>query len=99
LDEAIRPLKIIVAGHVAIARERRRAAALELDIAVDAVTIRNLSQQDGASVAELRHEVPELVPGVGQSNRRRMRRHQVASENCDALRRRQRVRVDEELPR
>ncbi len=54
---------------VAAARERRRAGALELDVAADAVLVDHLAEQDGAAVAQLRHELPELVAGIGHRDR------------------------------
>ena len=54
---------------VAAARERRRPRAFELDVATDAVAAHDLAQQDGAAIAELRHEVAELVAGIGKRNR------------------------------
>ena len=54
---------------VAAARERRGARALELDVAPHARAIDHLAQQDGAAIAELRHEVAELVAGIGERDR------------------------------
>ena len=49
---------------VASARERRAPRALELDVAPLAVRADDLAQQDRAPVAELRHEVAELMARV-----------------------------------
>ena len=54
---------------VAAAGERRGARALELDVAADAVRVDDLAEQDGAAVAELGHEMPELVAGIGHRDR------------------------------
>ena len=54
---------------VAAARERRRARSLELDVAADAVPVDDLAEQDGAAVAELGHEMAELVAGIGHRDR------------------------------
>ncbi len=54
---------------VAAARERRRTRALELDVAAHAIPVDDLAEQDGPAVAELRHEMPELVPGIGHRDR------------------------------
>src|SRR6202000_2319850 len=54
---------------VATARERRRAGALELDVAADAVDVDHLTEQDGAAIAELWHEMAELVAGIGHGDR------------------------------
>ena len=54
---------------VATAGERGRARALELDVAALPVTVDDLAEQNGAPVAELRHEVAELVPGVSRRDR------------------------------
>ena len=57
----------------------------------------DLAQQDRAAVAELRHEVAELVAGIGQRDRLGALGQPVAGEDLDALGRRQRVRVEAEL--
>ena len=54
---------------VAAAGERGGARALELDIPADAVLVDDLAEQDGAAVAELGNEVPELVAGIGHRDR------------------------------
>ncbi len=54
---------------IAPARIRRRAGALELNVTADAVGVDNLAEQDGAAVTELRHEMTELVAGIGHRNR------------------------------
>ena len=54
---------------VAAARKRRRAGALELDVAADAVGVDDFTEQDGAAVPELRHEMAELVAGIGHRDR------------------------------
>src|SRR5436189_141810 len=46
---------------VAAARERRSSRAFKLDIAPLAVTADHFAQKDRPAVAELRHELPELV--------------------------------------
>ena len=56
---------------IAAARERRRPRALELDVAPDAVEVDDLAEKDGAAIAELRHEVAELMAGIGQRDRLR----------------------------
>ena len=50
---------------VAVAGEWGGAGALELDVAARAIDIDNLSEKNGAAVAELRHEGAELVAGIG----------------------------------
>ena len=70
---------------VAVAREGRPPGALELDVAPRAVPPHHLAEQDGAPVAELRHEVAELVPGIGERDRRRALGHAVAGQDLDAL--------------
>ena len=82
---------------VAAARERRRARALELDVAPHARAIDHLAQQDGAAVAELRHEVAELVAGIGERDRLRAGGEAVAGQDLDGLRRRQHVGIEAEL--
>ena len=65
---------------IAAARERRPSGALELDVEARAVGGDDLAQQDGAPVAELRHEMAELVAGIGGGERRRAVGHQIAGE-------------------
>jgi hypothetical protein len=43
-----------------------------------AVRVAHLTEQDRAPVAELRHEVAELMSRVGRRNRRRARRQRIA---------------------
>ena len=56
-------------ASVAIARERRPSRALELDVAPHAVASHPLTEQDGATITELRHEAAKLMTRVGQSDR------------------------------
>ena len=56
-------------ASIAAAGKRRRSRALELDVAADAVDIDDFAEQDGAAVAELRHEIAELVAGIGHGDR------------------------------
>ena len=71
---------------VTAARERRGARALELDVAPHARAIDHLAQKDGAAVAELGHEVAELVAGIGERDRLRAHRQAVAGQDLDGLR-------------
>src|SRR5580704_17859450 len=82
---------------VATARERWRPRAFELDVATDAVRAHDLAQQNGAAIAQLRHEVPELVPGIGERDRLGTRRDVVARQDDHTLRRRQRFGIEAEL--
>ncbi len=82
---------------VAAARERCRPRAFELNVATDAVPAHDLAQQDGAAIAQLRHEVAELVAGIGQRNRLGTRRYAVARQDRHTLRRRQRLGIEAEL--
>ena len=65
---------------VAAARERRAAGALELDVAALAVAVDDLAEQERAAVAELGHEVAELVAGVEPGERLGALGHLVAGE-------------------
>ena len=82
---------------IAAARERRRPRALELDVAPHAGAVDDLAQQDGPAVAELRHEVAELVAGIGERDRFGARRDAVAGQHLDALRTGEPRRVEAEL--
>jgi hypothetical protein len=48
----------------AAARKRCAARSFELDITPDALLVDDLAEQDGTSVAQLRHEMAELVARV-----------------------------------
>ena len=84
---------------VAAARVRRAARALELDIAPAARAVHDLAQQDGPAVAELGHELAELVARVGGRERLGAFGHAPARQHIDALGRRERVRVEPEFRR
>ena len=74
---------------VAPAGERRGPRSLELQVEARAVGGHDLSKQDGAAVAQLRHEAAELVPGISLGQGRRALRHGIARQHLD----RQRVSV------
>ena len=82
---------------VAPARKRRRAGALELDVAADAVGVDHLAEQDGAAVAELRHEMTELVAGIGHRDRVRAVGNALAGEDFGSLRAIQPIRIEAEM--
>ena len=50
-----------------------------------AVRADDLAKQNGATVAELRHETPELVPGVGECDRVRAIGNAIAGQNRNSL--------------
>jgi hypothetical protein len=54
---------------IAAARKRRAARSFELHISPDALLVDNLTEKDGTSIAQLRHEMAELVPGVSHRDR------------------------------
>ena len=70
---------------VPTAGERGAARTLELDIVAHTIAPQDLAQQVGAAVAELRDEMPELVPGIGDGQRLGAHGHQVAGQNRHAL--------------
>ena len=84
---------------VTAARKRRAARPFELDVPADAVAVDDLPEQDRASVAELVHEMPELVPGVSHRDGLGGVRHTRAGENREALRTGQPVRVETKMKR
>ena len=84
---------------IAAARKRRRARSLELDVAADAVGVDHLAEQDGAAVAELRHEMTELVAGIGHRDRVGAVGDPLAGENFGALRALQPIRIEAEMDR
>ena len=62
-------------------------------------TIDHLAQQDGAPIAELGHEVAELMPRIGGRDRVGPLRHALAGEDFDPLWGGKRVGVEAELAR
>ena len=70
---------------VAAARERRGPRALEVDVAKAAVSVDDLSQQEGAPVAETRGELAELVSGVGLRHRSGAAGYEVADQQAQAI--------------
>ena len=83
---------------VAAARERRGAGALELDVAAHAVGVDDLAQKNGAPVAELRHEMAELVAGIGHGERFARLGHAVAREDRHAFGRSKLRGIEPEVP-
>jgi hypothetical protein len=64
-----------------------------------AVPVHDLAEQDGAAVAELRHELPELVPGIGHGERIGATRNCLSRENRDPFRPGQRLAVEPQFAR
>ena len=79
---------------VAHARERRAPRSLELNVAAYAVGADHFAQQDGTSVAQLRHPVSELVACIGHGQWIRTFRNPVAGEDFNADRRCQLLRIE-----
>ncbi len=73
--------------------------ALELDVAAHAVAVDHFAKQDGAAVAELRHEMAELMPGIGHRDRLGAVRNPVAGEHLHALRAGKPSGIEPELQR
>jgi hypothetical protein len=84
---------------VAAAGERGGARALELDVAADAVPIDDLAEQDRSSVAELGHELPELVAGIGHGDGVGSIRNRLPGQDFGALGGLQGGRIEPELDR
>ena len=84
---------------VAAAGERGGARALELDVAADAVRVDDLAEQDRPAVAELGHEIPELVAGIGHGDGVGARGNRLSGQDFGALRGLQQVRIEPELDR
>ena len=82
---------------IAPAREGRRARPLELDVTADTVGVDHLAEQDGAAVPELRHEMTELVAGIGHRNRVGAVGDPLAGEDLGALRAVEPIRVEAEM--
>ena len=79
---------------VAAAGKWCRAGALKLDIAADAVGIDDLAEQDSAAIAELRHEMAELVAGIGHGDRLGPVGQALPGEDFGALRALQQVGIE-----
>src|SRR5580692_11503141 len=67
-------------------RKTGPSAALPSPRRENGVGPHHLPQQVGAAVAELRHEVPELVPGIGDCQRLGPLGHAVAGQDLHAFR-------------
>jgi len=63
------------------------------------VPVDDLAKQDGATVAELRHELAELVPGVSHRDRFRGLRHTLAGKDLEPFRPGKPRRVETEIER
>ena len=84
---------------VAAAREGRRAGALELDVAAHAVAVDDFAEQDRAAIAELGHEMAELVAGIGHRDRVGALRDPLAGQDLGALGAVEQVRIEAEMHR
>ena len=82
---------------VAPARERRRARSLELDVAAHAVLVDHLAEQDGPAIAELGHEMAELVAGIGHRDRVGAIREALSGEDFSPFRALQHIGIKAEL--
>ncbi len=82
---------------VAPARERGGARALELDVAAHAVLVDDFAEQDGPAVAELRHEMAELVAGIGHGDGIGALGQPLAGEDFSAFRGRQQVGIEPQI--
>src|SRR5580700_11629459 len=65
---------------------RRRASALELDVAAHAGAVDHLAQKNGASITELRDESPELVASISHGERLASLGHPVTREDLHTRR-------------
>ena len=71
------------APPVAAPGKRRRPRALQLDVAALARSnIDDFSQKDRPSVAELRHKMSKLMPGIGHGQRLGPLRDDIAGKDC-----------------
>jgi YD repeat-containing protein len=82
---------------IAAAREGRRAGPLELDVATHAALIDHFSKEDGASVAELGHEAPELMTRIGLGDGLAPFGDPVSCQNLDAFGTREPRRIEAQL--
>ncbi|GAA0254181.1 hypothetical protein GCM10008965_23620 [Methylorubrum aminovorans] len=67
------------------AGERRRARSFELDV-TPPVAADDLTEQNGPTIAELRHELSELVTGIGRRERLGALRDVLPGQHGDTLR-------------
>ena len=70
-----------------------------MQIAAAAFGIDDLTQQDGAAIAQLRRPAAELMPGIGLRQRIGAFGHRVACQHLHPVRAAQRVRVEPQLSR
>ena len=72
-------------ASVATAREGRRTGPLELDVPAQTVAPDHFAEQNGATIAQLRREAAELMPGIGLRDRLRPFRDGIAAEDGRAF--------------
>ncbi len=71
---------------VAAPGERGGARALQLQVAALAVAVDHFTEQDSAAVAELRHEIAELMPRIGGGDGIGAGRNRLPREIADTVR-------------
>ena len=79
---------------VAAAGKLCRSGSFELDVIAPAVGAEDFAEQHRPAIAELGHEVSELMPGIGLRYGLRPRRDGISGKNCDAFLAAQIGRVD-----
>src|SRR5262249_20316749 len=84
---------------VAAARKWRRPGAVELDAAPDAVLSDHFARQDRAAIAELGHELPELVASIGHRDRVGARRQRFTRKYLGALGAFEQIRIEAQMNR
>jgi hypothetical protein len=93
-DDVLTQHRAECSAAVAIAGEGRPSGTLELDVAPRAGRPDDLAKQDGTAIAELWHEMAELVPCIGECDWRRTLRDVVAGKDLHALAARQFVGIE-----
>ena len=82
---------------VTAARERRAPGALQVEVTKVPVGVDDLTEQEGAPVAQTRGEAAELVPGVGLRHRSGTAGDEIADQQPQAVGTPQPGRVEAEL--
>jgi hypothetical protein len=84
---------------VSTAGEPRATSTLQLNVAPQSTSIHNLAEQDGTPVAKLRHEVSELVSGIGLGDRLGSFRDHATGQHLEPCRAPEPSRVETKLGR
>ena len=79
---------------IALTRKRRKARTLQLNVPASALSIDNLSEEDGTPIPQLRDEVAKLMPSVCHGKGLSGWRNEIAGEDHRPRLRLKRIKVN-----